>query len=283
MIITTLVENSTISKAYTNKHGLCIHLKTEKHSILFDLGSDDTFIKNAKKLNIDIKDVDIVIISHGHKDHGGGLKAFIDYNDKALIYISKYGFKDYYASFLKYMKFYIGLDQELKENKRIILTDEIYCINQEIKLISNIKGSLLIPTGNKDLLVKDREKFILDKFKHEQHLILKENGRSILISGCSHTGILNILQESEEKAGVKIDLIIGGMHLYNPINRKTEDLRFINELGSRLLEKDIKIYTCHCTGLKAFEVLSNILGKNIKTLKTGQVIELVNKDLSFTY
>lgn len=132
-------------------------------------------------------------------------------------------------------------------------------------------------------MVKDREEFILDKFKHEQHLILKENGRSILISGCSHTGILNILQESEEKAGVKIDLIIGGMHLYNPINRKIEDLSFINELGSRLLEKDIKIYTCHCTGLKAFELLNNILGKNIKTLKTGQVIELVNKDLSFTY
>jgi len=283
MIITTLVENSTISKAYTNKHGLCIHLKTEKHSILFDLGSDDTFIKNAKKLNIDIKDVDVVIISHGHKDHGGGLKAFIDYNDKAQIYISKYGFENYYASFLKYIKFYIGLDKELKENKRIILTDEIYCVDEEIILVSNITGEFLTPKGNRNLLIKDKEEFILDKFKHEQHLILKENSKSILISGCSHTGILNILQESEEKSGLKIELIIGGLHLYNPINKRTEDLRFIAELGNRLRNKNIKIYTCHCTGVKAFELLKNILGNNIKNIKTGQVMELINEGVTFTY
>ena len=77
MVATILVENSTISKDYINKHGLCIHLKTEKHNILFDLGPDDTFIKNAKRLNISIEDIDIVIISHGHKDHGGGLEAFL--------------------------------------------------------------------------------------------------------------------------------------------------------------------------------------------------------------
>lgn len=278
MVITTLVENSTISKEYINKHGLCIHLKTEKYNILFDLGPDDTFIKNAKKLNIDIKAVDIVIISHGHKDHGGGLEAFLNHNDKAKIYISKYAFDNYYASFLKCAKFYVGLNQELKANKRIILTDEIHHINEEMTLISNITGNLLVPKGNRNLLIKGKEKFALDNFKHEQHLILNDSGKNILISGCSHTGILNILQESEEKIGLKIQFIIGGLHLYNPINKKTENLRFVNELGNKLLGKNIKIYTCHCTGLKAFDLLNSILGSNIRTLKTGQVIELVNED-----
>ena len=274
MVITTLVENSTISKEYINKPGLCIHLKTEKHNILFDLGPDDTFIKNAKKLNIDINNVDIVIISHGHKDHGGGLEVFLNHNDKARIYISKYGFDNYYASFLKYMKFYVGLNQDLKENKRIVLTDEIHHIDEELILISNIKGDSLVPNGNKNLMIKNKKTFTLDNFKHEQHLILNHSGKNILISGCSHGGILNILQESEEKVRLKIEFMIGGLHLYNPINKKTENLSFINELGNKLLDKNIKIYTCHCTGLKAFDLLKNILGSNIRTLKTGQVIEL---------
>ena len=95
-----------------------------------------------------IKDVDTVIISHGHKDHGGGLEAFLKQNDKVKIYISKYAFDNYYALFLKYAKFYVGLNQELKENKRIVLTDEMYHIDEEMTLISNITGDVLLPKGN---------------------------------------------------------------------------------------------------------------------------------------
>lgn len=274
MIITTLVENSSISKKYTSKHGLCFHIKTKHHTILFDLGPDDTFIKNANKLNIDIKDVDIVIISHGHKDHGGGLKAFLDINSRAKIYISKYGFNHYYASIFTHMNIYVGLNQELKADKRIVFTSDIYHIDDGINLISNVTGNILIPKGNRNLLVKDNNKYILDNFNHEQHLILNESGEHILISGCSHTGIINILQKTEEILGLKIKHIIGGLHLYNPINRKTEDISFIHELGKHLLEKHVKIYTCHCTGLKAFAFLKSTLGNNISTLKTGQVIEL---------
>lgn len=274
MLLTTLVENSTISKNYKNKHGLCIHLKTEKHNILFDLGPDDTFIKNANKLNIDIKAVDIVIISHGHKDHGGGLETFLNYNDKAKIYISRYAFDNYYTSLFKFAKVYVGLNKELKFNKRIVLTDELYSIDDELSLVSNIKGTVLLPKGNNNLFLKHRDCFILDNFKHEQHLIINNSTQNILISGCSHSGILNILKETEERMDLKIDLVIGGLHLFNPINRKTESLNFITDLGSKLSNKNIKFLTCHCTGLKAYGILKSILGTNIQTIKTGQIINL---------
>ena len=274
MRITTVVENNTISREYKKKHGLCLYIKTKSHKILFDLGPDNTFIKNAEKLNIDIKDIDILVISHGHKDHGGGLEAFLNYNNKAKIYMSKYAFEEYYASVFKFGKAYVGLNKNLKLNKRIIFTDDFLNIGDEMMLISNVKGNVLSPKGNKSLLVKENEKYILDDFKHEQHLVLKEDGKNILISGCSHTGILNIIESVENVLEDNIHIVVGGLHLFNPINKKTEDISLINQLGKELSKMDLTIFTCHCTGKKAFKELEKIIGDRINSICTGEEIEV---------
>ncbi|WRK52351.1 MBL fold metallo-hydrolase [Coprobacillaceae bacterium CR2/5/TPMF4] len=88
MRITSLVENTTKSELKT-KHGLSLYIETKSHKILFDLGSDSTLFENAMKRNIDISKVDTVIISHGHFDHGGALKKFLDINSVANIYVQK--------------------------------------------------------------------------------------------------------------------------------------------------------------------------------------------------
>ena len=130
MRITTLVENTKISDEYENKHGLSFHIETEKHNILFDLGPKNTFLTNAKKLNINLEEVDIVVISHGHNDHGGGLEEFLKINNKAKVYIHKDAFNEYY-SMAGIFKKYIGLDKELKANPRIILTEGDMKIDDE--------------------------------------------------------------------------------------------------------------------------------------------------------
>lgn len=276
MIITALLENATISKEYQNKHGLCLHLQTAKHRILFDLGPDDTFIKNASKLNISIPDVDMVILSHGHKDHGGGLAAFLQHNKKATIYVRKGGFGSYYASLFKYIKVYVGLDQELRDHERIVFTDEIHRIDDELTLVSHITGRLLAPSGNRNLLMKTEKGYELDDFRHEQHLIVRCEDKYTLISGCSHTGILNILDECQHKTGLTIGRIIGGLHQYNPLNRKTEARHRVEELGQQLLARDVDIHTCHCTGLEAYELLKPLLRDRIQTLHTGQIVNLAH-------
>ena len=274
LIITTLLENTTLSKDYKNKHGLCLHIKTKCHSILFDLGPDDTFIKNANKLNIEISEVDIVVISHGHKDHGGGLEAFLKNNNKAKIYIHKNAFKYYYTSILSFIKHYVGLNIELQNNDRIILVEDNFSIDDNMYLFSNVASTNLVPSSNKSFFMKEKNKYMLDDFSHEQNLILKYGNKYTLVAGCAHNGITNTLEKSEEIIGKSMDSVISGFHLFNPVSRKSEDGTFIERIGDNLALKNTTFYTCHCTGTEAFETLKKKLGNQINYLSTGQIIEV---------
>ena len=84
MKICTLMENTAVSEEFTSSHGLSFYIETKNHRILFDMGPDGSFLENAKKLGIDISGVDFAILSHGHYDHGGGLKAFLEANQRGF-------------------------------------------------------------------------------------------------------------------------------------------------------------------------------------------------------
>ena len=97
MKITVLVENTTSNQKLNVEHGLSLYIETDKHHILFDAGDSNLFLENAKKLNIDLSLVDIFILSHGHHDHGGGLNAFLEINDKANIYVQHHAFSPHFS------------------------------------------------------------------------------------------------------------------------------------------------------------------------------------------
>lgn len=274
MKVTALVENTTVSTDYRCKHGLCLNIKTSNHNILFDLGADDLFIENAKKLNVNIEDIDIVIISHGHKDHGGGLSTFLEHNKKAKVYINRNAFNNHYTSIFGIFKFFIGLDKANKFNDRIIFVDNNLKIDDELYLFSNVSKRELISEANNSLLMKVDNKYVRDNFKHEQNLIITENDKHTLIAGCAHNGIINILDKGEEIVGQNLNTVIGGFHLFNPSMRKYEKKDLIKAIGDILAIKDTEFYTCHCTGIKAFNILRNELGEQIKYLSTGNVIDI---------
>lgn len=95
-----LVENTTNNKVLKPKHGLSIHIETPKHKILFDIGPNNPFIHNANQLGIDLTEVDTLVISHGHFDHGGALSSFLNINTKAKIYIHRQAFEPHYIKVL---------------------------------------------------------------------------------------------------------------------------------------------------------------------------------------
>lgn len=93
MIIKVLVENSTKDPCLQAEHGLSLYMECGPHRILFDMGQTDAFRKNAEKMGVDLTKVDCAVLSHGHYDHGGGLRAFLQVNDHAPIYVHKRAFE----------------------------------------------------------------------------------------------------------------------------------------------------------------------------------------------
>ena len=85
---TVLSDNRSSDSCLSTEHGLSILLTTELHKILLDTGASDVFIRNAELLGVDIFDVDYVFISHGHSDHAGGLRHFLEHNQKAKVIVS---------------------------------------------------------------------------------------------------------------------------------------------------------------------------------------------------
>ncbi|WP_294343913.1 MBL fold metallo-hydrolase [uncultured Clostridium sp.] len=272
MIVTSLVDNIGY-KQYKGKHGLCFYIKTKKHNILFDVGPNNLYIKNAEKAGINISDIDIVVISHGHYDHGGGLQAFLKINKKAKIYINKNSFDPHYVRILKFFNYSIGLDKSIKDSNQVILTDSFYKIDDELIIYLEIKERKLVSKNNDVFYTKKDNKIVKDKFKHEQYLIISEDDKAVLFSGCSHRGIVNIIEEAK-KINTMLDIVIGGLHLYNPVLRKYETTDFIDKTAEYLKKQNIMFYTCHCTGVKAYELLKNRLGSQIEYLKSGDKIEI---------
>lgn len=254
--IIALTENTTENENFSCEHGLSLYIENNKHKVLFDTGQSELFALNAEKLGVNLKDVDVAVISHGHYDHGGGLRKFLEINHKAPVYISNYAFGDYYNGTDKY----IGLDKGLKCSERLIFTEGFTEIDEELSLYSCNNAKKLFDLGSFGLNKFLDGEYLSDDFLHEQYLLINENDKKILISGCSHKGILNIVNWFDA------DVIIGGFHFSKlPLDDKLkEHALYLNKFKT-------EFYTCHCTGVEQFEFMKKYMEK-LQYLSTGKSI-----------
>jgi 7,8-dihydropterin-6-yl-methyl-4-(beta-D-ribofuranosyl)aminobenzene 5'-phosphate synthase len=273
MRILTLVENTSVSPEYGCKHGLSFYIETARHKILFDLGSDDLFLTNAQKLGVCAQDVDTVIISHAHNDHGGALALFLAANQAAKIYIQRNAFLPTYTKVLGLQRF-VGLDASLSQNQRIVFVDDLLAIDDDLLLFANVTQRECFSRSNRALFIKTPEGFVQDEFLHEQNLIIHENGQSILVAGCAHNGIVNILGKAESLVGGQLDYVLAGFHLFNPITRRQESQKLVREIADRLKTRRTLYYTGHCTGRRAYYQLKERLGDQIGYLAAGSSLEI---------
>jgi 7,8-dihydropterin-6-yl-methyl-4-(beta-D-ribofuranosyl)aminobenzene 5'-phosphate synthase len=274
MIIKTLVENTSPSKEYKGEHGLSLYIETGSHKLLFDVGASSLFIENAKKMGVNLLDVDFVIVSHGHYDHGGGLRDFLNLNKKATIYLKRQAFGKYYAINSEGEEKYIGLDENLLESERLIFVEDYFVLDKGLELFSRLKKQEQISTCNQGLFRLEDGLMVQDDFRHEQNLIISLGEKTILLTGCAHQGIINIVESLKTIKSQIPTYLVGGFHLHSNASKQDEDPVLIQQIGQYLKDLKSSCYTCHCTGLAPYKLLKEIMGGQLQYLATGSCLEL---------
>ncbi len=282
MRVTTLIENrpSETDSHLVAEWGLSLHITFIGHNILFDTGSSGSFIQNAQHLSINVAAIDIVILSHHHFDHGGGIKLFFEANATARVHLGEAPDGECYMRPLPFIKKYVGLDKTILTDfpGRFITVSAPTEILPDVFVFPHISSSYPRPIGNKRLFVRSGGKLILDGFAHEIVMAIRENNKLVIFTGCSHNGILNMVDTvAREFKGIPVKAVIGGFHLLAapPFNFIAGGKPQVEQLAKNILDYPIELtYTGHCTGTKAFAILKTVMGDQITDLRTGSSFEI---------
>ncbi len=263
-------------------HGICLYAEIAGKKYLLDAGSGDIIIRNAAALGIDLADIDRVFVSHGHSDHGGGLLPFLEINNNALVYLSPQAIQDkHYAKVARLITKDISLDSALPQKypDRFVMINEFTEVQENIFVIPRVKKIFPLPSTNANLYKQTggTGALLKDDFEHEQLLVIRADDGLIVYSGCCHSGVLNVINTVREAFPHEpIKGVIGGFHLLNPVLMKMgEHNNKVIALGEKMREYKVKQYiTGHCTGLKAYLTLKQVLGNQIDYFYTGKKFTL---------
>ncbi len=257
MKIIVLTEN-TAGGNLLAEHGLSYIIEHKNKRILFDTGHSDVFLKNAKELGVDIPET--IVLSHGHWDHGDGLR-FLE-GQKLIAHPNIF-----MKRFRKNDNSNIGLQlskDEIESRFQLTTSDAPYKVTEHIIFLGEIPR-----TNNFEAKItsfvdeQDIPDFVLD----DSALAIVDNQEIIVVSGCAHSGICNIIEYAKEITGISgVKAVIGGFHLKHNNKQTQSTIEYFKE------QKIQQVYPSHCTELPALNAFLNSF--NFKQVKTGMTIEL---------
>jgi 7,8-dihydropterin-6-yl-methyl-4-(beta-D-ribofuranosyl)aminobenzene 5'-phosphate synthase len=277
--LTVLVDNSTLTDRYfCGEPGLSFLIETDGKKILFDTGYSDMFLQNAEKMGISLLDLDVVVLSHGHLDHSGGLFPLIRHMTRSIIEgisVKKPLLVAHPWCFYPRPKPPvpdIGMILSEQELSRFFdvcttttprrLTKNLFFLgevvrNFEFERIDPGKRKIILPDGTIS------EDHILD----DSALAFDTSEGLVIITGCSHAGICNIVEQAKAECGENCVIdIIGGLHLLTPSQSR------LKKTGEYLQLLELKsLHACHCTSLSSKTALAGYCP--VQEVGTGMKLE----------
>lgn len=274
MKITTLIENMLGDiEGLHIEHGLSIFIEADNKKMLFDTGQSGNIVENAEKLGIDLSGLNYVFISHGHYDHSGGLERLIkEVKPNFDLYVGDGFFNNKYSLREDGDYQFTGnpFDVEFLRNNNIpthYVNEDIIYLTENIMVFTNFNRKEEFENTNQTMYLKQDGEYIKDKFLDEISLGINTDKGLVVIVGCSHVGILNIIDTIEDRTGLEIYALIGGTHLVK------EDDEKINGIIQYLREKEIHLIgACHCTGKQGETMLEQQLEENFINNNTGSIL-----------
>ena len=270
--ITTLIENEAgCNKELKNEFGLSLFIEDKDISLIFDTGKSGDFIFNAQKLHIPLNEIKHVVLSHSHFDHTGGIKKLSDhFNNSFTLHIAKTFFEEKHRitgvihEFLgnNFNEKYI-LDKGIKIN---YIENNEFKLSKNITLFTNFKSLNNFETPTRYYFRKIYDDYILDSMEDELVLGIDTSKGLLIVCGCSHIGIANIVENIKCRTQKKIYGIIGGLHLSKASDERIEKvLKYFDECNIEFFG------VSHCTGEKVTKILRESK-KNFIYNNTGNTI-----------
>lgn len=252
-------------------HGFSLLADTGEIRLLYDFGAEGTLLANSRMLDVDLGTVDTAVLSHGHYDHADGMEDFLSVNTKATIHHGRGAFHPRW-SISKGSPRDVGISLIPTEKivSRLAVIDSL-TDSRSYTVLPAASGHRGRPAGNASLLSGPEGNRLQDDFTDELTLVLRNSKGLVVVSGCSHRGILNIIDQVKAYCSdCPIQALIGGFHLID----KDENEESLIAIGKRLKKDlpDTRIITGHCTGKKAAATLEETMGRSIERMHAGMVL-----------
>ena len=272
--VTILCENCVFGNiGAIAEHGWAVFIETDQGNFLFDTGQGKSIVNNAQYFNKDLSTIKGIIISHHHIDHTGGFLNVLEQVDKVKVYSHPDLFKNSYViDEGKQRNIGIPFRREILESRgtQFKFNTSFRKIAPDLMLSGEIPRLTEFEKGSKKFLLKTKEGYAQDLIFDDQTLIVNTEKGLIIILGCSHSGMINIINHIIDKTGQNhIRTIIGGTHL-GPASEETKE-KTIQALKKFDIEK---IGVSHCTGLETSMRLFQEFGDRFFFCSVGSIIDI---------